>query len=802
MSELPSGTVTFLFTDLEGSTRLWEEHTEGMRAALARHDEILHEAVAAQGGQVVKATGDGVHAVFPVAEDAVAAAVAAQMGLGAESWAEVGELRVRMGLHTGSADRRGGDYYGPTLNRAARLMAIAHGGQIVCSQAAADLVRDSLPDLTGLVDLGDHQLRDLGRVERVFQVTHPRLRGEFAPLRSMDPAAPSNLPLPRSGFIGRQEELKKLTKLLDRSRVITLTGTGGVGKTRLAVQAADSLVSRFGDGVWFVDLAPVDNGGLVATAVATAMRLPDRRQGTVEDALVAAAREWHALIVLDNCEHVIETAARLADLITQRCSDVTILATSREPLGVEGERILGVGPLRVPPADADRTPEELLEAEAVRLFVERASAAREGFTLNVDNAAVVASACRRLDGIPLAIELAAARMQAMSPQSILERLDERFRLLSQGRRTALARHQTLRAAVDWSYGLLEPVEQLVFARLSVFAGGFSLEAAEAVVTGEGVGDDVVLDTLGSLVAKSIVIVDESALDVRYRMLETLREYGADRLEELDDPERLRIRHADWCVALAEEAGPHILGIDDGAWARRLEGEHDNLHAALSWVRDHDPSKLTRLAHALTHFWRRQRQFREAIGWMEDALTTDPGMSSRVRADIAAQAGWIAINLSQVDRGQAFLRQSLESSNQAGEEPLAYALIALALGALVSNCPADARSSAEQALQRASAEGEPYRLAECLAHAGIMISMISDDPRAMELADRSVEVARPLANEYLLALTLEAAGLARYRTDPTAAIALLDESMAVAGDSYAAVTDMNSLLQGNRSRQSP
>jgi predicted ATPase/class 3 adenylate cyclase len=790
---LPSGTVTFLFTDLESSTRLWERDP-GMQAALARHDEVLRTAVESHGGHVVKTTGDGIHAVFSLASDALAAAVAMQRALGSEPWGEVGALRVRMGLHSGAAEQRGGDYFGPVVNRAARIMALGHGGQVLCSQATADLVRDSLPDGVDLLDLGSHALRDISRPEEVFQVTHPDLERDLPPLQSPETPA-GNLPPQRTEFIGRDQELAKIEKLMDRSRVVTLTGVGGVGKTRLALQAAGSLKPRFGDGAWFVDLGPIDDADLVAGAVASAMRLPDRRQGSPEDAIVAAAREWRAVIVLDNCEHVIEAAARLAELVTDRCDEVVIVATSREALGIDGEQVLAVGPLPVPTSEHAARLEELAENEAVRLFVQRASAARADFCLTDDNAALVASVCRRLDGIPLAIQLAAARVQSMSPDSILERLDERFRLLSQGRRTALARHQTLRAAVDWSYDLLDPAEQLAFIRLSVFAGGFTLEAAEAVVPDEDTHPVVVLDTLGGLVAKSIVLLDDEATTTaRYRLLDTMREYAADRLEELDRPERVADRHAEFYLQMSEQAAPHIMGPDDFTWTRRLEAEHDNLHAALTWVRDRDPTRLTRLAHALGHFWRFQRHHHEALGWMSAALELDPNMSPRVRAELAAEAGYTAIQLPLVQQADEFLRRSLEASSAAGDEPNPYALMAFALRALVTTQPADARNYAEEALAGVRPDQQPFIAAECLSFCSVMISLTSEDPRGLELADRAIEMARPLGNDHCLGAALQAAGLARYRTDPAAAIALLNEGIDVSTEA-SGTHDMSFVFKG-------
>jgi predicted ATPase/class 3 adenylate cyclase len=794
LTELPTGTVTFLFTDLERSTHLWEQQRDGMQRALARHDALLRAAVESHGGQVVKTTGDGLHAVFALATDAVGAAVAAQRSLAAEPWRAVSPLRVRMGLHSGAAELRTNDYFGPALNRAARLMALGHGGQVLCSQATAHLVRDSLPDGVDLLDLGSHALRDITRPEEVFQITHPDLERDFPPLRGPDSVV-GNLPPPRTQFVGRHDDLSRLEKLIDRARLVTLTGVGGVGKTRLAIQAGLSLMPRYDDGVWFVDLGPVDDATLVAAAVATSMRLPDRRQGSPEDAILAAARDWQALMILDNCEHVIDAAAGLAELVTDACPGVVIVATSREALGIEGEQVVAVGPLPVPPSHGGSPSGEVFENESVRLFAERATAARAGFELTDDNARAVADVCRRLDGIPLAIELAAARVGSMSPASILERLDERFRLLSQGRRTALARHQTLRAAVDWSYDLLSPAERLTFARLSVFAGSFTLDAAEAVASDDGADSLDVLDALGGLVAKSMVLLDEHAATVRYRVLETMREYAADRLEELDRPDRVADRYARYYVELGEQAAPHIVGVGDSQWTPRLEAEQDNLHAALTWLRDRDPARLTRLAHALAQFWRRQRKYQAALGWMRAALERDPAMPLGVRAELAAFCAYSAINVSQLQLADEVLQQSLEASRAAGEDPNPHALTALALRALVTNRPDDARGYAEQALARARAVRQPHVEGECLASASITMSMVGEDARGVELADAAMELVRPLGNDFLLSIALEAGGLARYRSDPVAAIALLDESMLVTNAYSIAIRDQAVFFKG-------
>lgn len=791
MAKLPTGTVTFLFTDIEGSTRLWEAHGEAMQGALARHDAILRIAVEENEGCVVKTTGDGIHAVFETAEQAMNAAVRAQVAFGQEVWGPMGQLRVRMGLHTGAAELRGGDYYGPTLNCAARLMAAGHGGQILVSNASEELVRDSMPREVALVDLGEHRFRDLGRPERTFQVVHPDLDREFPPLGSLD-AVPSNLPLQRSEFIGRDEELAKITRLLDRSRVITLTGPGGVGKTRLALQVAADAITRFPDGVWFLDLAAVDDESLVSVAVAAALGIPERRHGSVEDAVIASLAAKQALLLFDNCEHVIDASARMADALAARCSHVSVLATSREALGIDGETTFAVAPLPLPNSDADEG--GLLANDSVTLFGARAQAARHDFILTAENGSAVAEICRRLDGIPLAIELAAARVASMSPAAMLERIDERFRVLGQGRRTALARHQTLRGAVDWSYELLDTPDQKLFARLSVFAGGFTLEAAEIIATGEPIEANEVLDLLTGLVTKSMVQADDSAVDVRYRLLETLREYAGERLAEAGDVHESRQRHLRYYLELAETAAPHFFGADDSAWIPVIDAENDNLRAALVWARDEGlDDELVRITHGVLHYWWRTGRMREGLNWIEAALDTAAPSRPRVRAELMAYGGAMAINQAYWDRGQALLAASLKCAADAGEAPVPYALCTLALNGLVTNQPEEARGFMEQAVAAAHESASQFDLSECLSYQALMTALTTNDPTSVAISAEALQLSRQVGSDYLQSLGLQAAGIARYRTDPAAAIVLLEES--IRGRAHSGVTQQALFFKG-------
>src|SRR5213083_1186399 len=526
----PVGTVTFLFTDVEGSTRAWEAHPAETQSALKRHDEIVAREIEAHNGALIleRGEGDSVFAVVARAADAVAAAVEIQRALRAQTWPADVPIRVRMAIHTGEA---GADYRGPHVNRAARLRAIAHGEQILISGVTAGILRDALPDGASLIELGRHRLRDLSELEHVFQLAHPELRFDFPPLKSLT-SFRQNLPIQLTSFIGRVGEQKTVCALIEKHRVVTLVGAGGCGKTRLAIQVGADELENFPDGVRFVDLAPLSGAGLVVDAIAAALGAKIEAGLSAIDALVRALEGTQALIILDNCEHLLAECAEAVSALLRASGGVRVLATSREPLGLAGEMMWRVPPLSLP--DGERSPEEVVRCEAVQLFVDRATAARAGFSLTSSNTEAVLEICRILEGLPLAIELAAARAKTLTPQDIRARLSDRFRLLTGGR----GRHQTLRSTIDWSYDLLSESERKLFRRLSVFAGGFDLGAAEAVWA-----DGDPLDDIEQLVDKSLVTVEQLTDEkLRYRLLETLRQYGAERLAEVGEEDEARERH--------------------------------------------------------------------------------------------------------------------------------------------------------------------------------------------------------------------------------------------------------------------
>lgn len=616
--KLPPGTITFLLTDIEGSTRLWEEHPGEMRSALARHDALAGEIIERHSGNLIRSKGEGdsVFAVFPVPADAVAAACALQQALASEPWPHATPLRVRMAVHTGEADLRDGDYYGASVNRCARLRAIGHGGQALISQAVQTLTGLSLPPQVSLRDMGSHRLKDLSQPERVFQLCIPGLPQDFPALCSLSATA-TNLPIQTTSFIGRERELAEVKALLGRARLLTLTGSGGTGKTRLSQQAAADVADAYRDGVWLVELAPLSDAVLLHQTVVSVLGVKEEGGKPLLQSLVETLRAKQLLLLLDNCEHVLDSAAGLADALLKHCPEVRVLASSREALGVTGEQTFRVPSLGIPPspgrARTMRTT-ELLGYDSVRLFTERAVLVKSDFAVSSVTAPALARLCHRLDGIPLAIELAAARVRAMPVEQIESRLHDRFRLLTGGSRTALPRQRTLQALIDWSYDLLGETERQLFCRLSVFAGGWTLESAEKVCIGGAVGDWGVLDLLTALVDKSLVVYDEEAGEGRYRLLETVHQYAREKLNSVDETRAYRRQHRDYYVSIAEEAREKIHGPDQATWLNRLESEHDNFRAALEFCEADSGSGEVglRLVRGLLQFWLTRGYFSE--GW--------------------------------------------------------------------------------------------------------------------------------------------------------------------------------------------
>jgi len=613
---------TFLFTDIEGSTAALRRLGEGLYGqVLSDHHALVREGLAAHHGTEVDTQGDAFFAVFSSPRACAAAAVDIQQSLASHAWAGGEHVRVRMGIHTGEATRTATGLVGLDVHRAARLAAVGHGGQVLFSESAATLVRDSLPPGAALADLGVHRLKDLGRPEHIFQLNAAGLRAEFPPLRSLgNPALANNLPAQLATFIGRARELSQVRDMVESSRLVTLTGAGGSGKTRLGLQVAAELLDGTGDGVWLVELAAVTDSGDVPSAISAALGMAGPPSRPVLETLLDALVPQDILIVLDNCEHLISACAKVADAIARRCPRVHLLVTSREPLGIGGEAIYRVPPLSLPGrGDADPPG----SSDAVALFVDRAKAQGAGLSLDEETIPLVVSICRRLDGLPLAIELAAARLRSLSLAGLHDRLDQRFRLLTGGSRTALARQQTLRATVDWSYSLLNGPEQSLLRCLSVFAETFDLDAAEAV-GGEGhieVFD--VTDLLGSLVDKSLVVAEPAGGALRYRLLETIRQFAAERIAEVGDADVAAVAtaHSRYFLAVAETAAPHLTGPQQAEWLARLDTDHANLRRATEHAAG-DPggtAQVLRFGAALSRYWMARSRDGKALALLMPVL---------------------------------------------------------------------------------------------------------------------------------------------------------------------------------------
>jgi predicted ATPase/class 3 adenylate cyclase len=735
--------TSVLFTDIEGSTRLWEQQPEQMQPALACHDALARIAVEDHGGMLVKTTGDGIYATFGSPLDAVNAAVTLQLKL-ADPAATCGvSLRARCGLHAGIVERRDKDFFGGTVNRAARLMGVAHGGQVVLSQAVVSLIGDHLPLGIGLRDLGPVRLKDLSRPERVYQVLHAQLRQDFPALRSLE-ATPNNLPQQITSFVGHERALTEVRQLLGTGRLVTVVGVGGLGKTRLSLQVGAEVLDNFSDGVWFVELAPLSDPGRVPQAVASVVGVKEEAGRPVQDVLPKFVKDRQLLLILDNCEHLAQASAELAKALLQAGAQVRVLATSREALHVAGEATYQLSSLSVPDPKDRLAVLAPTQSESVRLFIDRAIAAQQAFRLTPQNVIAVVDLCHRLDGIPLALELAAAQVRALTVEAIDARLSERFRLLTGGDRTVLPRQQTLRACIDWSYDLLTEVERALLRRLAVFAGGWTLEAAQAVGASNEVNTSDVLKLLTHLVEKSLVEFD--AADARYRMLETIREYVLECLQCHSDMADARSRHFDYFLWCAETAEPAFIGGPDAAgWTRRLTQEQENLRAAMAWSLElpDDGVAATRMCGALSLFWVHLAAFREGRDWCEAALRRGEASGTPSPSLIKTLLGQGAFYemLGDSAASLASCSRALELSRAQGERLLeCRALQELGNYYSEEGDYASARALYVQAMQIANEIGSEAR--ECasirnLAHLELMEGNMQE---AHDLAARALEVA--------------------------------------------------------------
>jgi predicted ATPase/class 3 adenylate cyclase len=728
--DLPIGTVTFLFSDIEGSTKLLQAAAGDYANLLETHAGLIRTAIADAGGVEVSTDGDAFFAVFGSPVGAVAAAYASQQALSAHPWPEGRTVKVRMGLHTGEGIRGGDNYAGLDVNRAARIAAAAHGGQVLLSDATRALVERDLPAGASLRDLGSHRLKDLDHPEHLHQLVIEGCQPDFPAPRGLD-ARPNNLPAQLTRFIGRGDVLADIAERLMQARLLTLTGPGGTGKTRLALRTAMDLLTKFRDGAFFVDLSTLMDAALVGPTIAEALGVGESPGRTAVEMLAEHLKERELLLVLDNYEQVTDAASVVADLLTA-APKLTVLATSRIPLHIYGENEFPVQPLVLPDPAALPDAEAVSQYEAVALFVDRARAAKPDFEITDENAPAIAEICYRLDGLPLALELAASRVKLLSPQAMLPKLGHRLQLLTTGARDLPERQRTLRGAIEWSHDLLDDAHRALFARLAAFMGGATFESVDAVTNPGGELAIDTLDGLADLVDESLLRQTEEEGEARFTMLETIREYAEERLESAVDAADVRRRHAEHFVALAEEAEPHLTGAEQAAWLSRVEREHDNIRMALRWsLEGDDPQPALRIVGALWRFFHQRGHLDEGRRWADRAVETAAGEVNPHLAKALTGAGGIAYWQNDYPVARRHYEAALETWRQVGDAAgIANALYDMAFMHLVEGDRTASRAALEESAVMARTAGD--RLLEANASYLIAYEVIRDDDTAAAL----------------------------------------------------------------------
>jgi predicted ATPase/class 3 adenylate cyclase len=781
---LPSGTVTFLFTDIEGSTKLAQGHPDEMPIILARHHEILNQAIKANNGYVFQVVGDSFSAAFHSASDALNAALDVQRHLQNESWS-LAPIKVRMGIHTGAAQINDEKQYSgyATLASTQRIMSAGHGGQILLSGATRELVRDTLPTTSELKYLGEKRLKDLLRPEHIYQLNASGLPSTFPPLKTLDSFL-NNLPTQLTTFIGREHEIDELKKLIAEHRVVTLTGSGGAGKTRLSLQVGAGCLEPFTNGVWFVELAALTDPALITSAIMSAIGL--REKDSDINTLTSYIGNQSLLLILDNCEHLIEDCARLVGSLIQLCPKLHVLASSREAFGIAGEQPYRVpslafpDPRHLPPLD------EIAQCECVQLFIERVRTYVPSFSLTEKNASSVAQICSRLDGIPLAIELAAARVKVMSVEQMASRLGDVFNLLTSGSRTALPRQQTLRALIEWSYDLLSDSEKSLFRRLAAFSGGWSLEAAESVCGVEG--GESILDDLARLVDKSLVNKEELDGEARFHMLETIRQYAEFKMYASEEVDDVKNRHRDWFMQLAETAEPKLRTGEQLPWLNRLEMEHDNLRAAIKWaIEQKHVEQALRIPSALAYFWEIHGHGEEGRNWLDEALKLEAQSNERKYpyAWATAVSGLFSLSwfLPDAKNHKPRMEEALDIfRRQQDAFRIGRTLYSLASFPNLAGDPETAKSTWYEGLDAYQTINDQWGIGECLHCIAHMEELQGNTEEAHTLFNQSLEVLKPIGDRYSLFHPVgDTAVIALYKGELNTAKMILEESIQTFGE---------------------
>ncbi len=761
---LPARTLTFLLTDIEGSTRLWEGYPEQMRLAMVRHDVLIETAVAQFGGKVVKPRGEGDSrfAVFQIAISAITAAGIIQRLLADEPWDLPMPLRVRIGLHTGEVDLRDGDYYGSAVNRCARLRSVAHGGQTLISQVTCRLTEDELPEGISLRDLGEHKLKDLMQPEHIYQLIVAGLQEDF-PALPMQDSPPTNLPLGLTSFVGRVRELTEVKRLISTGRLVTITGAGGMGKTRLALRAAPDLIDSFVDGVRYIDLVPLSNSDRVIQQVVSVLGIQEGEDLTLDQVLVNFLKDKSLLLIMDNCEHLLPAISASTEMLLREAPNLKILATSRQPLGIPGEKVWWIPSLTFPVALENLEPDQLLKYEAVKLFVERALAASSDFTFTSQNAQAVVQICTHLDGLPLALELAGARVRILTVEEIAARLDDRFQLLVD-EHTPIRRQQTLRALIDWSYDLLTEDEQALFRRLSVFSGGFILQAAERVCSGGKIKPADVFDLLSHLIDKSFVMAEFTGNTKRYRFQETMHQYSLERLKESKELGEFTRKHALFYLHVAEGSFDELRGPRQEYWLPRLDADYDNMRAALDWMAGNASRKevFLRMASSLWRFWKIRGYVSDGRSRLRNAMEKYPNAPPAMLAMALRGAGVLAIQQGDYAEAKALHEKSLGLYREIGDKSgIAHQLNLLGEIAQFQGQYMDATELYQESLALRYERSEKRGIATTLGQLGIIARDRGQYLQAEEQLEESLILSREIEDKQMIALALKNLGLNAY-----------------------------------------